>query len=211
MGVSAKKIDVITQIEFHQIKVKIDVNIHNEGEDHTKECALFKTFPFTFFIDDLEIFGDFWMRENKPNNEGKTRTVLGLTLYNMKTFVADMKMHFSNVDNQSTRIEVGMKSAVFRNSKILRSKIHNDKFPENYDHASVHNELFLDEALSSKHTSLNSQINLLIKASKSSTKNNQMQNFVSLLSHEAISQLAQDNNFSMICQGEEFKFNKSLF
>ena len=103
-----------------------------------------------------------------------------------------------------------MKSAVFRNSKILRSKIHNDKFPENYDHASVHNELFLDEALSSKHTSLNSQINLLIKASKSSTKNNQMQNFVSLLSHEAISQLAQDNNFSMICQGEEFKFNKSL-
>ena len=211
MGVSAKKIDVITQIEFHQIKVKIDVNIHNEGEDHTKESALFKTFPFTFFIDDLEIFGDFWMRENKPNNEGKTRTVLGLTLYNMKTFVADMKMHFSNVDNQSTRIEVGMKSAVFRNSKILRSKIHNDKFPENYDHASVHNELFLDEALSSKHTSLNSQINLLIKASKSSTKNNQMQNFVSLLSHEAISQLAQDNNFSMICQGEEFKFNKSLF
>ena len=59
MGVSAKKIDVITQIEFHQIKVKIDVNIHNEGEDHTKECALFKTFPFTFLIDDLEILWRF--------------------------------------------------------------------------------------------------------------------------------------------------------
>ena len=68
MGVSAKETVANTAIEFKQIKVKIDVNILNEGEDHTKRagnnCALFKTFPFTCFIDDLEIFGDFWIKEN---------------------------------------------------------------------------------------------------------------------------------------------------
>ena len=66
MGISAKQTDVITPIEFQQSKVKIDVNIL-EGEDHTKRagnnCAFFKTFPFTFFKDDLEIFGDFWIKE----------------------------------------------------------------------------------------------------------------------------------------------------
>ena len=216
MGVSAKKINVIGTIEFQQIKVKIDVNIHNEGEEHIQKdgnnVALFKTFPFTFFIDDLEIFGDFWIREDKPNDEGKNRTVLGLTLYNMKAFVADMEMHFSNVENQRKLIECVIKSSIFRNSRVLRSKIHNDKFPEKYEYASVQNEFFLDEKLSSKYTSMKSQINILIKASKSPTKNNenQMQNFVSILSHEAVSQFAQDNNFSMICQEEEFKFNKYL-
>ena len=215
MGISAKQTDVITPIEFQQSKVKIDVNIL-EGEDHTKRagnnCAFFKTFPFTFFKDDLEIFGDFWIKENKPSEEGKTRVVLGVTLYNLKTFIADMEMIFSNVDNQNKLIEYKKKpvQALFLNTKVLQSKIHEEKFSEKNDNASVQNELYLDEPILGNYTSIKSQINLLIKASKSSTKNNQMQNFVSILSHEAISQFVQDNDFSMICQEEEFKFNKYL-
>ena len=108
MEVTANLSEVTIPIDYHQIKVKIDVKTLNDGEEITSSYSnveLIKTFPFTFCKNDLEIFGDLWIREDKPNNDGKSKIFLGLSLYNMKTFLADMKIVLSNVDNQGKLIE----------------------------------------------------------------------------------------------------------
>ena len=215
MEVTANLSEVTIPIDFKQIKIKIDAKTLEEAEEienSNSNVVFFKTFPFTFCKDDLEIFGDFWIREDKPNNEGKTKIYLGMSLYNMKTFFADMEIVLSNVDTKGKLIECKSKflEATSYDGYALRSKIYDEKFPNNNKRAAVQNVCFLDEPISCISTSLKAKINLMIRPSKSFNMNNQMQNFMSILSHEAISQFAQDNNFSMICQGEDFKFNKSL-
>ena len=215
MEVAANLSEVTIPIDYQQIKVKIDAKSLNEGEEiksSNNNVVFFKTFPFTFCKDDVEIFGDFWIKEYKPNEEGNTKIVLGLTLYNMKTFIADMEMILSNVDNRSKIIERKTKfqEAICYNTDSLRSKIFDEKFPNNHMRAALHTMDLLYEPISCISTSLKAKINIMIKPSKSSSMNNQMQNFMSILSHETFSQFSKDNNFSMICQGEEFKFNKSL-
>ena len=213
MEVTANLSEVTIPIDYHQIKVKIYVKTLNDGEEITSSYSnveLIKTFPFTFCKNDLEIFGDLWIREDKPNNDGKSKIFLGLSLYNMKTFLADMKIVLSNVDTQGKLIEWKSKllEANYYDVCAFRSKIHNEKFPNNKKRATVENEYFLDEPISCISTSLKAKINLMIKPSKLS--NNEMQNFKSILSHEAMSQFSRESNFSIICQGEELKFNKYL-
>ena len=213
MEVTANLSEVTIPIDYHQIKVKIDVKTLNDGEEITSSYSnveLIKTFPFTFCKNDLEIFGDLWIREDKPNNDGKSKIFLGLSLYNMKTFLADMKIVLSNVDTQGKLIEWKSKllEANYYDVCAFRSKIHNEKFPNNKKRATVENEYFLDEPISCISTSLKAKINLMIKPSKLS--NNEMQNFKSILSHEAMSQFLRESNFSIICQGEELKSNKYL-
>ena len=213
MEVTANLSEVTIPIDYHQIKVKIDVKTLNDGEEITSSYSnveLIKTFPFTFCKNDLEIFGDLWIREDKPNNDGKSKIFLGLSLYNMKTFLADMKIVLSNVDTQGKLIEWKSKllEANYYDVCAFRSKIHNEKFPNNKKRATVENEYFLDEPISCISTSLKAKINLMIKPSKLS--NNEMQNFKSILSHEAMSQFSRESNFSIISQGENLKFNKYL-
>ena len=108
MEVTANLSEVTIPIDYQQINVKIDVKTLNDGEEiksSNSNMVFFKTFPFTFCKDHLEIFGDFWIREDKPNDEGKTKIYLGLSLYNMTTFIADMEMVLSNVYNQDKLIE----------------------------------------------------------------------------------------------------------
>ena len=198
MEVTANLSEVTIPIDYHQIKVKIDVKTLNDGEEITSSYSnveLIKTFPFTFCKNDLEIFGDLWIREDKPNNDGKSKIFLGLSLYNMKTFLADMKIVLSNVDTQGKLIEWKSKllEANYYDVCAFRSKIHNEKFPNNKKRATVENEYFLDEPISCISTSLKAKINLMIKPSKSS--NNEMQNFKSILSHEALSQFSQESDF----------------
>ena len=51
--------------DFKKIQFDIDIKINEEGEDHTSQmtCVLFKTFPFSFLLNDFEVFGDFWIKK----------------------------------------------------------------------------------------------------------------------------------------------------
>ena len=66
MGITTKLSDVKTlPIDFQEVKVKIDVeNISNEGEDHLSKLSngsivkLFKTFPFSFMLNEIRIYSN---------------------------------------------------------------------------------------------------------------------------------------------------------
>ena len=193
--------------DFKKIQFDIDIKINEEGEDHTSKmsCELFKTFPFTFLLNDSKIYGDLWIKKSLPDQAGKSFFWLGVTIYNLKSFLVDMNMLLIDANNPNNKIEVkpNMIKSIFRTSK-LRSKVNEGKSP-----ICATAEYKFTSSISL--ASLNGKFILTIETKENNlSKDNKMKNFKSFLCDEAISNLDDDKNFTLICEGEKFHFNKSL-
>ena len=102
LEVITKPNEVKIPIDFQEVKIKIDVNILEEGEDQTNNFShtfgnsthsmLLKFFPFSFMCDETRIYGDFWIREAEANNDAKSPFYHGVNLYNLTSFYASMNM-----------------------------------------------------------------------------------------------------------------------
>ena len=116
MGITTKLSDVKTlPIDFQEVKVKIDVeNISNEGEDHSTKFSnvsptkLFKTFPFSFMLNENRIYGDFVVNEKKNTDDGKSICLLGVVLYNSTSFFVKfaMQMLVTSTDDHCKCYEI---------------------------------------------------------------------------------------------------------
>ena len=197
--------------DFKKIQFDIDIKINEEGEDYTSEmsCELFKTFPFSFLLNDSKIYGDFWIRKSLPDQAGKSKFWIGVTIYNLKSFLVDMNMLLIDANNPNNKIEVkpNMIKSIFRTSKCLRSKVNEGKSPICEENATAEHKFTSSTSLAS----LNGKFILTIETKENNlSKDNKMKNFKSFLCDEAISNLDDDKNFTLICEGETFHFNKSL-
>ena len=94
---------------------KIDVeDISNEGEDHLNKLSnnsptkLFKTFPFSFMLNENRIYGDFVVNEKKNTDDGKSICLLGVVLYNLTSFFVKfaMQMLVTSTDDHCKCYEI---------------------------------------------------------------------------------------------------------
>ena len=94
--------------DFKKIQFDIDIKINEEGEDHTSKitCELFKTFPFSFLLNDSKIYGDFWIMKSLPDQAGKSKFWIGVTIYNLKSFLVDMNILLKDANNHDSKIEM---------------------------------------------------------------------------------------------------------
>ena len=221
MGITTKLSDVKTlPIDFQEAKVKIDVeNISNEGEDHSNKLSnvsptkLFKTFPFSFMLNENRIYGDFVVSERKNTDDGKSICLVGVVLYNLTSFFVKfaMQMFVTSTDDHCKCYEI-IKETTSPNITIMRnefiSEIIKEKLPNNDKHAKVSTKFDLDETIpDSRNTSIKCEIIIYNNLNMNITNKSNLKTY---LDDDAIHQLDQDKNFTLICDNEQFHFNKSL-
>ena len=198
--------------DFKKIQFNIDIKINEEGEDHTSQmtCLLFKTFPFSFTLNGSEVYGDFWIKKKRTLNQaGESAFVIGVTTYNLNPFYAEMDMLFIDVNNPDNKKEVKselIKSNVNTNS-VLRSKVNEDKSSKGEENYNSFHRFWSSMPLVGKTLKGNFKLMFATNPSKQKGKNG---NFKSILCDEAISQLEEEKNFALICEGQTFYFCKAL-
>ena len=200
--------EVKIPLHFQEVKIRVDVKTLLEGEDQITPSILFKTFPFNFMSSGTRIYGDFWIREDKMNSERKTPFWYGVTMYNLTSFYVSMKMHMTN-GGEGKRYEMitDLTEPIINSENLLRSQIIKEKLPNNRKSAWISTKMFLNERTSNSHTSIKGEIIFYINPTMNDINKPNVKSF---LNEELIHQVDQDKNFSLICKGKKFLFNKSL-
>ena len=227
LEVITKPNEVKIPIDFQEVKIKIHVNILEEGEDQTNNfshlsrtynhSALYKTFPFSFLSGETRIYGDFWVKEDWKETNGKSPFYHGVRLFNLTSFLVSMNMNMkmTNENGQGERYETktGLVAPVVSSgcsANVLRSKIIKEMLPYNNQNAYVFGEdCFLNDTIlnSNSNSHLNCEIKFYINPIIESAKKS---NLKSIFCDDAISHLDKDKNFTLICDGQMFHFNKTL-
>ena len=220
MGVKTKPCQIKTlSIDFQEVEIGIKARIPDDGEDHYNAAndyaagidfiSLYKTFPFSFMYGEKRIYGDFYIRVDEVDSEGKSPFWHGVILYNLKSFHASMDMSITSADCQRkiNEIKTEFKESRFNSDSLIKSKINEEKLPYNETADLVEQRGLLDETLTNSHSLMTCKILIhfnpsINKAAKS--------NFKTVLCDNAIAQLENDKNFTLICDGQMFHFNKAL-
>ena len=215
MGITTKPCKVKTlPIDFQEVEIGIELRIPDEGEDFSDKTVdsmiLYKTFPFSFMLGRKMIYGDFYIRVDEVNGEGKSPFWHGVILYNLNSFQASMDMSITSADYYQRKIyeiKTEFKESKFSAKRLLRSKINREKLPDNETADFVEQRGLLDETLTNTHSWMTCKIllyfnPLINKDTKSNLK--------SILCDNAIAQLENEKNFTLICDGQMFHFNKAL-
>ena len=218
MGLSTKPCEIDTlAIDFRKVEIGIEVRILDEGEDFSDKTVdsiiLYKTFPFSFMFGEKRFYGDFYIREDAVNSEGKSPFWHGVILYNYHnySFHASMDMSITSADYRTKicEIKTEFKQSCFccSSKNLIRSKINLEKLSGNETPGLINQEILLDESLTNSHTLMTGKIQLYFiptmnKAAKSNLK--------SVICDNAITQLENEKNFTLICDGQMFHFNKAL-
>ena len=224
LEVITKPNEVKIPIDFQEVKIKVDVNILEEGEDQTNKFShvmgnsthsiLFKTFPFSFMCSETRIYGDFWIREAQTSIDTKSTFLHGVTLYNLTSFFASMNLNMvmknSNGQCETHETKTELIDPVISTSNVLKSEIIKEKLPNNEHCAfALGKDFFLNETITNATSNayLNCEIKLYVNPVMETVDKS---NLKSILCNEAISCLEEDKNFTLISNGQMFHFNKNL-
>ena len=214
MGVTTKPCEIKTlAIDFKKIEIGIEVRIPDEGEDHSDKTVdsiiLYKTFPFSFMFGDKTIYGDFFIRVDEVNGERKSPFWHGMIIYNLNSFHASVDMSIKSVDYQRKIYEIKTEFEESHSiaNNLIKSKVNGDNLPGNETKGIVYGKGLVDETFTNSHSWMTCKIQIYIhpkmnKATKPNLK--------SILCDNAIAQLENDKNFTLICDGQMFHFNKAL-
>ena len=203
-----------SEVNFKKVKIGVNVRIPKEGEDYTKDASksiqsiiLYKTFPFSFVLNGETIYGDFWIRQDTENSAGKKPFQHAVALFNLTPSFVSMDFLLTNETNRNKTY--GMKTELAKpsvyNKDVIKSQIIKDNLPNNKSSAAVwsNRSHFLDEPVINSDWSLKCKIEIFLPPVNNA-------NIKSFLCDEAIAQFEEDKNFTLICDGQRFHFNKTL-
>ena len=213
------------------VEVKIDILDTSILRDHSsecptlEECTLFRSLPFALVLNGKTIEGDFCIHRQHANDDDPydlDRIEVGLAFYKdkmNKCFSIKAKLDIINLETENkTIMEFKDQFAKFdiydRYLDTIKSARYGKSFNMENDSYHVETCHISFDAVSSSHLSIKGIIILdlhsdYVKALKEdSVPTSKLENFKSLICENAFAQV--DNNFKIICQGEEFQFNKTL-
>ena len=225
----------ISQENFkvQQIEVKINIPDTSILRDHSSdcfietECTLFRSLPFTLVLNGKTIDGDLCIhREHSYYDNPYDDIEVGIAFYKNKMvecFSIKAKLEIMKLETQEGTIkefrDQFSKNEHYGTGRLfdtIKKARYGIEKSLNKTNDAVHAEscYILTNAVSSSHLSIKGSIfldlrNDFLKTPKEeSIPTSKLKNFKSLICEDAFAQL--DNNFKIICQGEEFQFNKTL-
>ena len=210
-------------VNVHKVKLNLDINTTN-CEDHSANCSnsckLFRILPITIPLKDSEIKGDVFIhkgirdwasRHRKPNELN-----FELILYNVKRFEVDAKLNFSCLSPplNTTILRSGDVSKPMPNQQLQAKGVaFQARAPTEVPKASW--KFSTDMEIPSNQTdytfdiSLKGSLSMKIDCIQESLRETTM-NIIPWISKEVISEFESETNFTFICDGETFYFNKTL-
>ena len=195
--IGAKIVDVT-------LKVTCDVKSHTcaNGSGTELNCKKIKSLPIKIMYNGHEIVGDLFIHKNERNNYVYLKHIL--ILYNVKQF----QISYAGIECGQTK-----KSAHCQppsKYKNIPKTDTNKNFPPNISKFHVEYSIGYDVHTIYNHMSSSiGEICLQVEIDEYMDVKNGNK-FKSLISHEVISKLEDEKNFTITCNGETFQFNKTL-
>ena len=221
----------ISQESFkgQEVELKIDIPDTSILRDHSSECyllegcTLLRSLPFTLVLNGKTIEGDFCIHREHTNDDDAHDVIeVGVAFYKDKMdkcYSIKAKLEIINLETEKKTIkEFKDQFAEFdfndRYLDTIKSARYGKSLNMKNDSYHVETCYISYNAVSSSHLSIKGIIILdlhsdFVKTLKEdSVPTSMLENFKSLICKNAFAQV--DNNFKIICQGEEFQFNKTL-
>ena len=200
-----------------EVKLEVDLNTRN-GENisqtcYQQPCKFNRCHEFLVNLNGNgnQIFGDLWFHVDHDDNYSLE---YGITLYEVKSFSVDIELKLKRIGMDEYQVItfdeisncVGKVSELTPNS--VNKKVSPDASFSNY----VDTVCFNSGIDSSSELVVTGKFTLKFDLSTSivSKKNPKVDNFKSLLCDNAFESFDNKKNFTIICQGDKFHFNKTL-
>ena len=224
----------ISQENFKVQEIEVKINIPDTSilRDHSSncfietECTLFRSLPFTLILNGKTIDGDLCIHREHSYYDNYDEIEVGIAFYKNKMvecFSIKAKLDILNLETQKRTIKE-FRDQFSKNERYSTDRLFDTIKKARYGiekslnktNDAVHAEscYIVTNAVSSSHLSIKGSIfldlrNDFLKTPKEeSIPTSKLKNFKSLICEDAFAQL--ENNFKIICQGEEFQFNKTL-
>ena len=213
--------------------VQMDVDIADTSicEDHslscsTTKCTLFRSLPFTFVLNGKTIEGDFYIHRQHDDDEDSDDTEddaedsdeieMGLALYQIKCFSIKAELNITNLETQE-KTTLKFRENFSKHNwydtllNIIKSGRESSStsicaFYEHQKYISYH-------TASSSHLAIKGSIILepldfVKELNVDHVPTNKLKNFKILINEDAFANV--EKNFTIVCQGQDFHFNKTL-
>ena len=186
-------------------------------EDHSSECvkigcSSLRTFPFSLVLRDKTIQGDLIIHKEPKETIYYSNIEVTIALFEVDNFIIKPRFDVTNLLNDE---KVKFRSKSFSNQSLINivKSAKYKKLPKDVLRSQSNLfETFYKDELSNPNPifALKGSITLWIDFAKDSEGEtiSKLKNFKSLISEQAFAQV--DKNFTIICQGEKFHFNKIL-
>ena len=202
--------NIASQKDIPVVKLEFDVNLETSTlEDLSIQESLsriYRTLPLTFIANATEIKGELWFQENEYS---KQTLEIGVTLYNVDEFSAFFSL---KLEIQDEEIEEVKSAHSFKGThlSVISKTSTNKKLPANTSYAICRQTFYFSNNMGSN-VKVNGEITLKIDfPSCTTTDSTKMKNFKILLCENTFARFDTEKNFTIICEGEQFGFNKTL-
>ena len=198
--------------DIQGVEMELDVNLEtstledltplNDFYDH------YRALPLTLHANGTKIIGELWFRQGQGDYQD--RLEYGVTLYNVGAFSAFFDLEFENQENERRHKVENENSHDEWDESLPRSSITNQKLPFNTKYSYCKGNAYFYSNIGSN-VKVKGKITLKIEMANE-TKNDsiKMKNFKEFLCGTAFDRFDNEKNFTIICDGEHFSFNKTL-
>ena len=201
--------------DIYEVKLEVDLKTRNcesmSQSCYEEPCEFYKFHGFSVYLNGKKILGELWFH---AEHDYFGALAYGITLYEVKSFSLDIELKFEMIGKDQIQVQ---KFDIF--SKCARKV---SEAPQN----SISKKISPDASYSD----YDDQVNLGIDIDSNSKimvtgefnlkfylgttivpkKNQKVDNFKSLLCENAFDSFDNKKNFTIICQGNEYGFNKTL-
>ena len=206
---ATEKVKIQLNLEIAKLENLSPANCLSKGQ----QCSFYRLFPLSINLNKTKINGDIWFHGRHMDNSYliPDSITFGVTWYNTKSFVMNVDLQlgsmrslkgtntFSSFSNDTTKLDKCSTSI---------------GLPEQFPYSSCEQQFYIpkfDVSMGSKPNFLISgEISFTFVLNKAVEIKNESIKITSLFCEDALSSLQQEKNFTIICQGEIFQFNKIL-
>ena len=201
--------------DVYEVKLEVDLKTRNcESMSNCCDCCcdFYKFQEFSVFLNDKKIFGELWFH---ATHDDKENLEYGITLYEIESFSLDIELKFQMIgkdENEVQRLfdifsnDAGKVSEVTSNS--VNKKLSQDALYCNYEGFVI----FANGIDSNSKFLVTGEFTLKFDVNTAIVpkKNQILYDFKSMICENAFESLKNKKNFTIICQSNEFHFNKTL-
>ena len=204
--------NIASKKDIPVVKLELDVNLETSTlEDLTplnKKFDYYRALSLNFCTNGTKIKGELWFRQEL--GEYKDDLQYGVTLYNVEAFSAFFDLDFKNQENDRRHKVENENSHNEKDLSRLSKTSTNQKLPLNTKCSYCKGKIMFGSNIGSN-IKVNGKITLKIElAIETENDSIKMKNFKDFLCETAFVRFDEEKNFTIICEGEQFGFNKTL-
>ena len=202
---------VISKKDIHVVKLELDVNLETSALEDLSVLNNIsvhaRTLPLILNVNGTETKGNlFFIQKNTQH------LYFGVTLFKVQEFSAHFDLNFENMIGQGHKDSHHMNCILDSRhgeslSELMKSST-SQKFPIDTKYATLKAEFFFKNEITSN-VKVIGKITLKIELSTKSDSI-KMKNFKEILCETTFERFDNENDFTIICEGQEFGFNKTL-